>query len=213
MTTDSPSSDEPEFPWPQKGDQLFKADDNDWWLNAAIDHWNKDLHAYAEGYKQAGDIIVEYLKANQQGVRAPLDYVIFPVVFLYRQYIELRLKEIILIGNKLNNDNQVGPKHHRINELWKHARAILERDSAKKGDLDIVAGCIGELAQIDPLSTAFRYPTDKEGNKSITPEQLLINVRHLQEVMTRLASFLDGCSEYLFIQLQQMMEIEDYYRP
>lgn len=212
MTTDSPSSDEPEFPWPQKGDQLFKAD-NDWWLNAAVDHWNKDFHSYAEGYKQAADIIIEYVKANPRGSRAPLDYLIFPVVFLYRQYIELRLKEIILIGNKLNHNNQGVPTHHRIDELWNQARAILERDSAKKGDLDIVGNCIGEIAKIDPLSTAFRYPTDKEGNKSITAEQLLINVRHLQEIMARLASFLDASSEYLLIQWQQLMEIEDYYSP
>ncbi len=209
MDSEDSSLDKPEFPWPQKGDQLFKAD-TDWWLNAGIDNWNQDFHAYAEGYKRAADIVVEHVTANPRGGRDPIDYLVFPIVFLYRQYIELRLKEIILIGNRLEDREQGFPKHHRIDELWKHARPILERYSAKKDDLDIVEACIAELAKIDPDSDTFRYPVDRQGKKSIEAEQLLINLRHLQKVMERLGSFLSSSSEYLFIQFQQKQEIEDY---
>ena len=206
MSDDIPTSDEPEFPWPQKGDQLFKADDNDWWLNATIDHWNKDVDSYAEGYKRAADIIIEHVKTIHSENRIPLDYLVFPVVFLYRHYIELRLKEIILLGRKLDGSRAGPPKHHRIDELWKLARAIVESDSAEKEDLSIVEACIGEFAHIDPSSESFRYPRDKAGKTSISSEQLHINVRHLQETAARLASFLDGCTEYLYIQWQQLPE-------
>lgn len=206
MPEDSP------LPWPQEGDQLIKAD-NDWWLNACIDNWNKDFWIYASGYKKAADILVDNIMSLASGTRNPIDYLVFPIVFLYRQYIELTLKQIIRVGIGLHKQQHPFPKHHELDELWWQARAILEKDSSSKEDLDTVESLIAELAAIDPSSEAFRYPIDKLGRKSIVQEQVLINVRHLKEIMSRLANFLDGCSDSLLVQLQLLDEIEDYYSP
>src|SRR5437867_84859 len=122
---------EKEFPWPEKGDQLFTSGE-DWWLSSYIESWNKDFHAYAEGYKQAADIITaEVTGTEEKFLKSTRDYVVYPVVFLYRHYVELRLKEIILIGRKLYDMSQGLPKHHKIEELWKHARGILSHTSSK----------------------------------------------------------------------------------
>lgn len=197
------------MPWPQEGDQLFKAGE-DWWLSAYIQAWNKDFHAYAEGYKKAADIVVEAVTAADQEHRSTRDYVVYPVVFLYRHYVELRLKEIILVGNRLYDLNQGLPKHHKIDDLWKHARGILNRTSSNQ-DLDIAENCINEFATIDRDSGSFRYPVNREGKPSIQEDHLVISLRHLREVMGRLGSFLDCSSNYLVILYDQKRDIEEYY--
>lgn len=111
MPEDSP------LPWPQEGDQLIKAD-NDWWLNACIDNWNKDFWIYASGYKKAADVLVDNIMSLASGTRNPIDYLVFPIVFLYRQYIELTLKQVIRVGIGLHKQQHPFPKHHKLDELW-----------------------------------------------------------------------------------------------
>ena len=116
--------------YPKKGDTLFKGD-LDIHLNADISHWNKDLSGYAKGYKDAADFIVKGAIEGHSSYTFNVSFLVFPVVFLYRQYIELRLKEIILLGTKTNYEEHGLPKHHRIDELWRHARHYVERLSPK----------------------------------------------------------------------------------
>ncbi|MCH8318510.1 MAG: hypothetical protein IIA88_08445 [Bacteroidetes bacterium] len=93
---------------------IFKSCD-DWWNNAIINlHYDKwDL--YAEGYKLAAELLFEKVseaKSNQ-------DYLVYPIVFLTRHYIELRLKEIILKGKKLlDKKKEKPPTHHDLSSLW-----------------------------------------------------------------------------------------------
>jgi len=83
-----------ERPYPKKDDALFKGD-IDIYLNADISHWNKDLSGYAKGYKAAADFIVDGAIEGYRSFDFNVSYIVFPVVFLYRQYIERRLKEIV----------------------------------------------------------------------------------------------------------------------
>jgi hypothetical protein len=53
-----------EFPWPRKGDQLFR-DGEDWWHNACLNLFSDNWDIYADGYKNAGDVLVEYIKEKQ----------------------------------------------------------------------------------------------------------------------------------------------------
>jgi len=201
--------DEKPFLWPQKGDQLFNPGE-DWWLSAYIQPWNKDFHAYATGYKQAADIVSDAAIGDAHGHKSTRDYVIYPVVFLYRHYIELRLKEIILLGTRLYDRKEGLPKHHRIDELWKHARSIIKEES-NTGALDEADACITEFSKMDHDSESFRYPITKEGKRSIQSDHLVISIRNLREVMDRLGSFLDSVSDYLYILIDQKTEFEDNY--
>ena len=199
---------EEELPWPQKGDQLFQAGD-DWWLSSYIQPWNKDFHAYASGYRQAADIVVEHVTASDIEHRSTRDYVVFPVVFLYRHYAELRLKEIIMVGNRLYGIPQGLPQHHRIDELWRQARSILSETSSRD-DLDNVERCIAEFSQMDPGSDSFRYPITRDGKLSISQDHLVISLRNLRDVMTRLGSFLDASSDHLIILYEEQKSVEGY---
>jgi hypothetical protein len=71
---------------------------------------------YSIGYKMAADVLIE------NSGRYP-DFLIYPIVFLYRQYIELRLKQIIIQGNSIIDNSKVIPdyvynKSTRIFDRW-----------------------------------------------------------------------------------------------
>jgi hypothetical protein len=190
--------------WPRKGDLLFKGDD-DWWHNACLNFLPDQWGMYADGYKRAGDLLVEYVK----NAHRDQDILVFPIVFLYRQYIELRVKEIIRDGNQLLGIPESFPKHHKIDELWRECRKILEKlwPEGPTDDLDAVEECIQQFSQKDPSSMAFRYPTDKHGNRSL-PDLRHINLRNLSDVIDRIASLLDGASMGLSYYLEQKQEME-----
>ena len=68
-----------EFPWPKFGEVLFRSDNDpqtDAWINWALTGWD----AYASGYLEAANLLVE--KALETGQRT--DTLIYPVAFLYR---------------------------------------------------------------------------------------------------------------------------------
>lgn len=61
--------------------------DPDSYMNA---YSGGDWDTYAMGYKRAGDILVQYVADNDWDQ----DFLVYPITFLYRQYLELRLKEL-----------------------------------------------------------------------------------------------------------------------
>lgn len=180
----------PKLPWPQKGDVLFKADD-DWWHNACLNWAFDQMDLYTMGYYTAAETLVE----KAQATRHSLDLQIFPIVFLYRQYIELRLKELIKVGSWLYHESNGPITGHDIMQLWKRARKYIERvwPDGSKEDLECAEDYIKQFVQIDPASTAFRYPTDKKGKPSV-PGIRHINIRNFSEIMKKLSSLLEGSS-------------------
>ena len=57
-----------------------------------------DFGISAKGYKLAADILADYVAETGNDY----DYLVNPVAFLYRQYLELRLKDIIIVGSRLS---------------------------------------------------------------------------------------------------------------
>jgi len=191
----------------QKGNALFKSD-SDWWHNACLSFNGIDINAYPIGYKQAADFLVE--RVIQE--RRYQDTLVYPIAFLYRQYLELRLKQLIRIGSVLLEiPLKEGNLHHGIDKLWKQCRNILEKihPDENSDEFDDIEKYIAEFARVDPLSTAFRYPADKEGNPSL--EGLThINLRNLSEAMEKNAILLDGAALEIDVLLQDKHEMESW---
>jgi hypothetical protein len=74
-------------PWPKKGNQLFKSD-ADWINNACLNFKEDQLNLYAIGYKRAAELLLEHVKNSGRDQ----DTLVYPIIFLYRHYLELRLK-------------------------------------------------------------------------------------------------------------------------
>jgi hypothetical protein len=172
---------------------------------------------YADGYRMAAEIIArrifndgydEFLCSND------LDILFYPIAYLYRHHIELRLKEIIELGNKRydsdnTNDSIIKNYYiHNLKILWKYSRQIIDYNfseiSNHKVDLDIVGKLILELHKHDERSEGFRYHIsrgvpkqavagsckDKEEPKQTLAGIDVVNVRNFIDVMDRLANFL-----------------------
>jgi len=160
--------------------------------NACV-NWCRDrLDLYAVGYKRAADkLAIEVVESHQYQ-----DTLVYPIVFLYRQYIELRLKEVIREGRKLLEERGEYPTHHKVDLLWAGAKTIIEKvfeEDEEKPNFSLVEHVISEFSAYDPGSFSFRYPTDKDGNNPL--ENLThINIRHLADTINSVSEVVDAAS-------------------
>ena len=174
--------------WPRPNEKLIQSG-IDWQHNACVDCYTPTLGSYAAKFKDAADVLLREAAAGD----ATLDSVVIPIMFLYRQYLELTLKEIILFGRKVVGTGSGYPtSEHDLKTLWGEALSLLTRHYGPRVPPEIanVTPSIEDLHACDPRSFAFRYPTDKHGKPYLKTVRH-INIRNLYEVMGRLSSFLD----------------------
>lgn len=207
-------SDEDIIPFPEIGDRLFTTK-RDSHYNAQITYGYSDdsLYKYVLGYKEAADRLVQSLIEDSRHI----DLIIFPTVFLYRQYLELHLKQLLREGSHLLDRSFVLPKHHRLDTLWYECKSLLRQidPSIKKQELDALETCIIEFSVIDPISMAFRYHVDTHDNPSLPSDLKYINICHLAQTMAKINSFLDAVYMTISVFSDQKQEMEaafrDYY--
>lgn len=172
---------------------------------------------YVHGYKTAADALVDQVIEGLQ----PVDFYVYPAMFLYRHYLELHLKYTLLGLQRLHGEEASIPKTHDLRVLWKEVRSRLEQewpeDSAN--DLfDAVGDRIEEFMRLDNGSFAFRYPVDTKLSpsfKDLMPtdgSHLTLNLQQAKEVVQGLAHVLNGASEIVTVHVQYMEEMEAEFR-
>jgi hypothetical protein len=195
---------------PKKGVKLFSGA-KDWQHNACVGYMDIDMSwdAYAEGFKTAADQIVEDILENRVG---PIDVLVYPVVFLYRQYLELRLKELIIVGARLHHESADVPIKHDLLKLWALVRPRLEEvwptESTREYNEAVEEG-LRQFCDVDPGSYAFRYPVDNKGVPVLGCIDH-INLRQVKDVIAGISTVLDGSSigmgEYLDAKHEMLAE-------
>ncbi len=192
-------------PWPQKGDQLFTSGD-DWWHNACLNYGSDDWELYIVGYKKAGDALVEHVGEVRHGQ----DYFVFPIIFVYRQYLELRIKKLIRDSKNLLAEPPQFAKTHDLSALWIECRPLLEKlePKAETDDLDAVGEAIQQFCELDPSSEAFRYPVTRKDTPSLPSDLRYINLRILSEVMDKMSSFLEAAEMMVLVYLDHKHDME-----
>ncbi len=175
------------------GQQLFIQGD-DWHNNAMLGWTHFPWDIYAAGYKDAADALVGVLAER----KASLDSVVYPLVFLYRQGLELELKLILPLARSLAGKEAVADHKHGLMPVWSELRRHLEQLDPREDDKELPAieDFIRQLDTVDPGSFAFRYPTTKKGEVSL-PELRYINIRHLSEIMDSVFMLLGGIYSWL----------------
>lgn len=182
-----------EFRWPQAGDNPFTASD-DWTQNATIaqDKFSR-LVLMMEGYKKAADLMVEQSIAS----RADRDFLVFPIIFNYRQFLELSLKyHLYTYGTAVD----VAPnwRTHDLSVLWSEFAILIGRYGTPDPDEadPIVSEVVAEFSKIDPQSFSHRYPVDTRGNP-IPLEHELLDLARLSDVMQGVANYFTGADGLL----------------
>jgi hypothetical protein len=182
-----------EFRWPKLGDQPF-TQSTAWQGNAYIDeHVHGRLVMMMTGYKKGADLMV---RRTAQDPRER-DALVFPIVFNYRQFVELSLK--YLIGTY---GHTVGVKaiwtNHDLAGLWKAFMRVLEgygHTIFDEGDQAAMA-IVAEFAKVDPRSFSYRYPVDTKGNP-IPMAHHELDLASLADVIEGLDNYFSGCDGYL----------------
>ncbi len=174
---------------------LFSAD-KDWQNNACLNWSHDSIGLYICGYKEAADILVNKVIESS----SDQDILVYPIAFLYRQYIELQLKSIIKDSRHVLKDGKGFPEHHKIKALWDEANRLMKRiisDLDKTADeyitindLKLIDNIINDFVEIDPVSFSFRYPKDKNGKTNLDG-LTHINLRKLGQQIGSLAEQLD----------------------
>lgn len=177
------------LPWPTEGDLLFTSGHPDWHNNACLNGTEGNL-VQLEGYKLAADKLVKTIEAGGHDQ----DFLVFPIVFLYRHHLELLLKDLRAAGWRLYDWDPKVKADHKLPSLWKDCRKVIVKTwpNAPRADADIVEQLIAEFDAIDPNSTAFRYALSMKGEKSLPDDLTHLNLRHLRETMDSLSLFLQA---------------------
>jgi len=166
-------------------------------------------YGYIEGYKISANRLVEYV--NNEG--KDQDFLVYPIVFLYRHHLELILKEIIYKGRLLLNKGNDHPKHHSIDKLWVGAKDIIKevwKGNDDPDEFEFIDHFVKEFAKADPNSMSFRYSKDIKGQKTLK-DLKYINLRHLSECINTMSDFLEGVrfgiNEYLDDKYEMLSEL------
>lgn len=183
-----------ELPWPRPGDEVF-SEAEDQWMNAHV-NWAMGSAFYAIGYKTAGDVLVEHVDRTNYDA----DSLVYPVVFCYRQYLELTLKELLAEARRYFYIEDEGPDGHPLLLVWWPLRKLLAQrwsDSDASTEMDAVEDALRQFDTVDRGSFAFRYATKKNGEASLPRELQRINLRNLSEVVGRIGTYLEACHTVL----------------
>lgn len=182
-----------EFRWPRSGDTPFTRS-GDWQRNAYLaSDTTTRLVLMMEGYKKAADLMVE--QAMSDG--ADRDFLVFPIIFNYRQFLELSLKYLLSVYGRHVGVAENWQSHDLV-LLWSEFETMLRIFGTKDPDEadPIVKEIVAEFAKIDPGSYSYRYPVDRNGNPLPLSHDLL-DLSHLADVINAAAGYFSGCDGYL----------------
>ncbi len=192
-------------PPPDKDDVLFRAAEN-WNANACMGVTVSDW-IYFTGFRRAAQLLAEHVC----GTSKDQDFLVYPIVYLYRHHIELILKSIFesasgLLDRPLTEEDRRLLGRHGLLELWGAVRPLLNDvcDRASNphfpaAELDGIDSHIRQIHEHDPDGQRFRYATVRAkgtrrgGGKVPSLKHLnLVNVRVFAETVEKLVSYLEG---------------------
>jgi len=183
----------PKLPWPKKGDEPFRSSRNAR-SEARLDMASRTFSSYAIAYRQAAERLVSC--ALRSRTEYP-DLAVLPVIFVYRHYLELALKNILCLGRRCSLGKVGMSKTHDLSELWGQTRLVLEELSPGNHpvELAVVERCVLEFHRHDKSSEESRYPVDKKGCRRSLQSLARVDLRNLKKGMVGVANFLDGCAD------------------
>jgi hypothetical protein len=157
-----------------------------------------ERYSVREAYYEAShDLIVAIaegsLRESVKGVAA---------VYLFRHYLELSLKRIILEGRWLKSEDENARREdvaemkrtHKLGVLWNmvlaDARSKIKSGDWKGFDIDFIKRCIDEFDAVDPNGEAYRYADEGAENYLVSFGQLAQNMGHIHTVFEAIISWL-----------------------
>jgi hypothetical protein len=202
---------------PSQGTSIFKGSllsRNSCRLHKYGDQWD----AYTYGWKWAIDVLLKEAKTGYH----PTDVHYYPIFFVFRHYLEIKLKELIKSLHQYVHQEEKIVRGHNIDVLWIECKTLLiefskmddseegapDEEDANIADFNLIEGFIKEISAIDPNSESFRYPVDKKGRFSIDGDKVgAIDMNHFSDIAIWMSDYLEGVSVGIDEIYQQRCEI------
>ncbi|MBA4150835.1 MAG: hypothetical protein H0X66_22210 [Verrucomicrobia bacterium] len=183
---------------PQSSAKVFQGTPGTWGYGLASETrvvWR----LYAEGYRRAAEKLFAVWSADLRDG----SYLLFPMAYLYRHHVELRIKELLFACAdylQLPSDWRL---NHDLVQFWALLRPLLVQASPDMPaqELDNVERIIIELSSKDPKSFLFRYPADLAGSFHFSDLDAL-DLENYCGTLRQLSRFLDCVSDCLQTELQ-----------
>lgn len=199
--------------WLTRPEKLFE-EAADWHFN--VDHAGANLNIYAVSYRRAAEQLFSHWVTTD---RSPPHYALFPLAFLWRQYLELRLKSLVLDAERLHamgeevptsalqRKRRKNPEYtpdfpdgHDLLVQWDCIEPALKDLFPRAPETKLARRLLVQFNEVDPLSDGFRYPvgnSKKARGRTLGKLPRLVNLRRFNDVMMSLANVLDGASSHL----------------
>lgn len=206
----------------------------DWHSVSETDSTQNQWYFVAMSYKKAADLLVDELpNALLMGVERV--YIACPIMFLYRHYLELELKALMLDLRGLGKQKRVHHNHaatffddklprHPLMKSWEPVRDMLLAitDEAYPDDAGFteanaiyraIEERIKEFDKIDESSMGYRYPTDREAKKrTLGPLPNAQEMSHVKEIVEIVAGYFGGIETWIHEERNHISEAwHDYH--
>jgi len=168
--------------------------------------------ACIRGFKDAADRIVDSLPGDR---RHPDDKV-FPVAYLYRHYLELKLKYVIKRGMSLDlieiTNERKFFNEHRLRVLWEKAKKVISDayPDSPRDQLQYVEKLILEFDHVDQNGQEFRYAESLDGERHLQRAPESFSLANLKETMDKVHYFLDSCCTGMDAWFSSLCENAEY---
>jgi hypothetical protein len=171
---------------------------------------------HAEAFKVAADMILDSHQSAKWGPHR--DTLLFPVLYLYRHCLELKLKDLVLLAVRIGFFDLAEEKpefcalckrplprqrrdvagileKHELCPLWTKAKRLILDSYPKDDEAHAAEAIINEFDRIDPDGQTLRYDR-KKGTLELRRYKKLpshIGVAHLRTKMDSVYHYLDNC--------------------
>jgi hypothetical protein len=180
--------------------------------------WSSDIeyhfHKYIKGYKECADILVEnVLYIEKKKVSYDMT---FPICFLYRNLLELIIKDILINYSSLNITKikkTLNNKKHKLIGLWNRIKKDISEVPHDEEDktLEYVENYLEEFHQMDVRSDKFRYPINFNMENHFKSSKN-IDIKNLTICLDELCNFFNGVTEMLMRKKELKQEIMREYK-
>jgi len=152
---------------------------------------------HAEAFKIAADMILDSHQSAKRGLHH--DTLLFPVLYLYRHCLELKLKDLVLLGVRIRlfDLTKVAGilEKHELCPLWTKAKRLILDSYPKDDEAQAAEAIINEFHRVDPDGQTLRYDR-KKGTLELRRYKELsshIGVADLRTKMNSAYHYLDNC--------------------
>ena len=177
-------------PLPGPHDKLFNEANVDVSYNAVLNSGHDKFFLYSDSYKTAAEKLYDQF----DGTPFYANTLCYPIVFLSRHFLELRLKELIVNLNYAFDLDYPIKDDHSLISLWNKFKKMIDRQESYKVESKMLKNAerlINEFNVIDPKSFSFRYPVDNTPEMNPTLKTTVIDLNNFMQTMKKLIQFFD----------------------